>query len=206
MGIVFVDVGVSLDGYMAGPNRGPDNPMGGRVMSIHQWVFECASFREHLGMKGGVSGTLDDDLIKRVFARSGANVMGRRMFDEGEVAWPEEAPFHGPVFVLTHHAREPWVRKGGTTFYFVTDGIESALAQAKIAAKGKDVRISGGAETIREYLDAGQIDEFTLHLAPVVLGDGLRLMDGLSAEKLKFEQTGSSSSALVTHVDYRVLR
>ena len=206
MGVVFVDVGVSLDGYMAGPNRSPGNPMGDGARSIHQWMFECACFRAHVGMEGGVAGTADDARIAQVFARSGANVMGRRMFDEGEVAWPEEAPFHGPVFVVTHHAREPWVRKGGTTFYFVTDGIESALAQAKAAAKGKDVRISGGAETIREYLDAGYIDELTLHLAPVVLGDGLRLMDGLSAEKLKFEQTGSSSSALVTHVSYRVLR
>ena len=206
MGIVFVDVGVSLDGYMAGPNRGPDNPMGGRAVSIHQWVFECASFRERLGMKGGVSGTPDDDLIKRVFARSGANVMGRRMFDEGEVAWPEDAPFHGPVFVLTHHAREPWVRKGGTTFHFVTDGIESALAQAKAAAKGKDVRISGGAETIKEYLDAGHVEELTLHVAPAMLGEGLRLMDGAGSKKWKFEQVASSGSALVTHITYQIMK
>lgn len=205
MGVVFVDVGVSLDGYMAGPNRGPDNPMGGVAMSIHEWVFATASFREHLGMEGGTSGTPDDDMIKRVFARCGANVMGRRMFDEGEVAWPEEAPFHGPVFVLTHDAREPWVRKGGTTFYFVTEGIESALAQAKAAAKGKDVRISGGGETIREYLNAGLVEEFTLHIAPALLGEGLRLMDGADAAQWKFEQLSSSGSELVTHITYRVV-
>jgi dihydrofolate reductase len=205
MGVVFVDVGVSLDGYMAGSNRGPDNPMGGVAMSIHEWIFATASFREHLGMEGGASGTPDDDMIKHVFARSGANVMGRRMFDEGEVAWPEKAPFGCPVYVLTHHPREPWVRKGGTTFYFVTDGIESALAHAKAAAKGKDVRISGGAETIREYLDAGLVEELTLHIAPAMLGDGLRLLAGPGSGRWKFEQVASSGSELVTHITYRVV-
>ena len=205
MGVVFVDVGVSLDGYMAGPNRSPENPMGGVAGSIHAWVFECASFRKRVGIEGGVSGTPDDEMIEGVFQRTGANVLGRRMFDEGEVAWPEDAPFRGPVFVLTHHAREPWVRKGGTTFNFVTDGIESALAQAKAAAKGRDVRISGGAETIREYLDAGHVEELTLHVAPVMLGEGVRLMDGPTSRKWKFEQTASRGSELVTHITYRVL-
>ena len=202
---MFFDVGVSLDGYIAGPNRGPQNPLGDGGVGMHAGAFQTATFRDRLGVGGG-DRSHDDELVKHEFDRAGAHVMGRRMFDEGEVNWPEDAPFRSPVFVLTHHAREPWKRKGATTFYFVTDGIESALAQAKAAAKGKDVRISGGAETIREYLDAGHIEEFTLHLAPVVLGDGLRLMDGLSPEKLKFEQTESSSSPLVTHINYRVTR
>jgi dihydrofolate reductase len=109
---------------------------------------------------------LNDTLVKDIFARAGAHLMGRRMFDEGEVGWPENAPFRTPVFVLTDSPREPWVRKGGTTFFFVPDGIASALKQTKTAAGGKDVRVSGGAETIRQFIEAGLIDEFTLHIAP----------------------------------------
>jgi len=206
MSKVFFDVGVSLDGYIAGPNRGPKNPLGDGGVGMHEWIFRTATFRDRLGLGGAGEASVDDATVKHVFERTGANVMGRCMFDEGEVNWPEDAPFRSPVFVLTHDVREPWVRKGGTTFYFVTDGIESALAQAKAAAKGKDVRISGGAETIRQYLDAGHIDEFTLHIAPVILGEGVRLFHRLSPEKLKVEQTASSGSPLVTHVDYRVLR
>jgi dihydrofolate reductase len=206
MSVVFFDVGMSLDGYIAGPNRGPKNPLGDGGVGMHEWLFRTQTFREKLGIGGAGETSQDDAIVKHLFDRAGANVMGRCMFDEGEANWPEEAPFRTPVFVLTHDVREPWERKGGTTFYFVTDGIESALTQAKAAAKGKDVRISGGAETIRQYLDAGHIDEFTLHIAPVILGEGVRLFHRLSPEKLKFEQTASSGSELVTHVDYRVLR
>jgi dihydrofolate reductase len=201
---VFVDVGVSLDGYLAGPNRGPHNPMGGSSTIIHQWVFETATFREHLGMPGGAHSP-DDAIVKAIFARAGAYVVGRHMFEEGEVAWPENAPFHAPVFVLTHTPREPWPRPGGTTFHFVTDGIESALELARAAAGSKDVRISGGAATIRQYIQAGHVEEITLHVAPVLLGSGIRLLDGLSSADLALELVEAVASPLVTHIRYRVV-
>jgi dihydrofolate reductase len=202
---VFVDVGVSLDGYLAGPNSGPRNPMGGSSTIIHQWVWETASFREHLGLPGGGATSPDDAIVKAIFERAGAYVMGRHMFEEGEVSWPENAPFHTPVFVLAHAPREPWPRPGGTTFHFVTDGIASALAQAHAAAGGKDVRISGGAATIRQYLQAGLVEEITLHVAPVLLGGGIRLLDGLGPSDVALEQVEVVASPLVTHVRYRVL-
>jgi len=201
---VFVDVGVSLDGYLAGPNRGPRNPMGGSSTIIHQWILETASFREHLGIPGGAHSP-DDTIVKAIFARAGAYVMGRHMFEEGEVGWPENAPFHTPVFVLAHAPREPWPRPGGTTFHFVTDGIESALAQARAAAGGRDVRISGGAATIRQYIQAGHVEEITLHVAPVLLGGGIRLLDGLSSTDLALEQLDAVASPMVTHIRYRVV-
>jgi dihydrofolate reductase len=202
---VFVDVGVTLDGYFAGPNRGPRNPMGGSSTIIHRWLFETASFLEHIGLPGGDATSPDDAIVKAIFARAGAYVMGRRMFEEGEVGWPENAPFHAPVFVLTHTPRGPWPRPGGTTFHFVTDGIESALEQARAVAGGKDVRISGGAETIRQYVQAGRVEEITLHVAPVLLGDGIRLFDGLSPTDLALEQIEVVASPVVTHARYRVL-
>ncbi|UVH57320.1 dihydrofolate reductase family protein [Variovorax paradoxus] len=204
-GKVFFDVGISLDGCMAGPNAGPGNPLGDGGRAMHGWVFQTATFREILGIPGGggEQGTPDDERVKRVFARAGAYVMGRRMFDEGEVSWPENPPFRAPVYVLTHSPREPWVRLGGTTFHFVTDGLESALAQAKVAAGGKDVRISGGADTVRQYIKAGRVDECTIHVAPSLLGAGLRLLDGLAPEELKMTPVSAESSALVTHLDYR---
>jgi dihydrofolate reductase len=203
---VFVDVGVSLDGYIAGPNRGPHNPLGDGGVSIHQWLFETPSFLKRLGLPGGGQTSPDDQVVEEIFERAGAYVMGRRMFDEGEVGWPENAPFRAPVFVLTHSAREPWQRKGGTTFFFLTDGIASALDQARTAAGGKDVRVSGGAETIRQFVASGLIDELTLHIAPVLLGNGVRLLDHLDPADLELQQVGASSSPLVTHIKYRVLR
>ncbi|MEP7085811.1 MAG: dihydrofolate reductase family protein [Gemmatimonadota bacterium] len=206
MSKVFFDVGMSLDGYIAGPNRGPTNPLGDGGRSLHEWMFETATFREILHLGGGGRTGEDDARVEQLFARAGAYVMGRNMFEEGEVSWPEEAPFHAPVFVLTHDQRAPWVRTGGTTFYFVTDGIESALAQAKAAAKGKDVRVAGGAYTIKEYLHAGHIDDFTLHIAPMLLGEGVRLLDRFSRDKLKLEQVEATGAELVTHISYRVVR
>ncbi|HTT13965.1 MAG TPA: dihydrofolate reductase family protein [Burkholderiaceae bacterium] len=205
MGKVFFDVGVSLDGYLAGPNARPGNPLGDGGPGIHAWMFKTAAFREHLGMTGGET-TRDDDVLRQVFERTGAYVLGRRMFAEGEVGWPETAPFRAPVFVLTHHAREPWPRPGGTTFFFVTEGIASALAQARAAAGAKDVRISGGAATIRQFVAAGLIDEFTLHVAPVILGGGVKLMDPLRPADLVAEQVEVIASPLATHIRYRVLR
>lgn len=205
MGKVFFDVGVSLDGAIAGPNRGPDNPLGDGGVALHGWMFATSTFRRRLGMEGGET-SRDDAIVKEVFERAGAYVLGRRMFEEGEVSWPEEAPFGAPVFVLTHRAREPWPRKGGTTFYFVTDGIESALAQARAAAGGKDVRISGGAQTIRQYLEAGLIDDFALHIAPKLLPDGLRLFEGIRLQEIHAVPAEAISTPLVTHLRYRIAR
>jgi len=199
---VFVDVGLSLDGFIAGPNGGPGNPLGDQGVRIHEWVFALASFRERLGMTGGETGG-DDAIVRQVFARCGAYVMGRRMFDEGEVSWPENPPFRALVFVLTHHKRTPWVRDGGTTFHFVTDGMESALRQAKAAAGSLDVRISGGADTVRQYIKAGLVDELTIHLAPVLLGTGTRLFDGADATQRPIEPVAAVTSKGVTHLTYR---
>jgi len=202
---VFFDVAVSLDGYIAGPNRGPRNPLGDRGTSVHNWMFQTASFRKMIGLPGGDTGE-DDAVVRAVFERSGAYVMGRHMFEEGEIGWPEEAPFHAPVFVLTHTPREPWPRKGGTTFTFVTDGMKSALEQAKAAARGKDVRISGGAATIRQFLKAGLVDEFTLHVSPVIQGAGVSLFDHMAHDDFKMEQAQVIASRLTTHITYRVAR
>lgn len=155
-------------------------------------------------MPGGETGS-DDDIVRAILARIGANVMGRRMFDEGEVGWPENAPFHTPVFVLTHHARAPWVRPGGTTFYFVTDGFASALAQARAAAGARDVRISGGAATIQQALRAGVVDELHVHIAPLLMGEGVRLFDG-GRDLPALEIMTVRPSSQVTHLSYRVLR
>ena len=205
MSKVFVDVGVSLDGYIAGPNRGPGNPLGDRGTSIHQWMFQTATFLDRIGLTGGQTSP-DDTLVKQVFDRAGAYVMGRRMFDEGEVGWPENPPFRAPVFVLTRSARQPWSRTGGTTFFFVTDGIESALRQATTAARGKDVRISGGAATVAQYLNAGLVDDLTLHVAPVLLGDGVRLFEQARPDAIALAQAQASGSPLVTHIRYTITR
>lgn len=205
MAKVFIDVGMSLDGYIAGPNGRAGNPLGDGGLELHQWMFNTATFGERLG-RGGGERSRDDDMVRQVFERAGAYVLGKRMFEEGEVGWPEDAPFRAPVFVLTHTPREPWVRKGGTTFHFVTDGIESALAQARAAAGAKDVRVSGGAATIREYLAAGVVDDMMLHIAPMLLGAGVRLFEGLAPAAVKLEPVEVVASPLVTHVRYTVGR
>ncbi|HEX8761813.1 MAG TPA: dihydrofolate reductase family protein [Pseudonocardiaceae bacterium] len=142
--------------------------------------------------------------MRETFERTGASVMGKRMFDLGEQAWPEEAPFHTPVFVVTHTRREPWERPGGTTFHFVNDGISSALDQAREAAGDRDVRISGGAETIQEYLDSDLIDEFSITLAPVLFGTGIRLFDRVDPDRLALDQARTDASSRVTHLTYTV--
>jgi dihydrofolate reductase len=201
---VFVHVGISLDGFVAGVNRGPKNPLGHMGVKIHEWMFHTRAFRENLKLGGGGETGPDDELVRATSARIGANVMGRRMFEEGEANWPEEAPFHTPVFVLTHERRAPWERPGGTTFYFVDDGIESALEPARRAVGGKDVRISGGADVVRQYLNAGLVDE--LALSPILLGDGLRLFDGFDRRKVSFEVVEAIHSPRVTHLRYGAKR
>jgi dihydrofolate reductase len=205
MSKVFVDVGMSLDGRIAGPNAKPGNPLGDGGTRLHQWAFQLSSFLERLGMSGGETGG-DDALVRAVFARTGAYIMGRRMFDEGEGSWPKNPPFRAPVFVLTHQPREPWVREGGTTFTFVSDGLDSALRQARAAAGGKDVRVSGGADTIRQFLKRKIVDEMTIHLAPVILGAGVRLFDKVGPADLEATPEKVSGSPLVTHLTYKVAK
>ena len=176
-GKVFFSVTMSLDGFMAPEAvpvedvfspEGQNDPRVQRWMTkwseLQAWAFPLRLFRENLKLGEGGEEGLDNDIARATYERTGASVMGKRMFDGGEQAWPEEAPFHTPVFVVTHTKRDPWERPGGTTFHFVNDGIESALDQAREAAGDRDVRIAGGAETIQEYLNAGLIDEFSIAL------------------------------------------
>jgi dihydrofolate reductase len=217
-GKVFFSVTMSLDGFMApeavpvedlfGPEQKPDDP---RVqhwmaqwMELHQAAFPQRFFRENLKLGEGGEEGLDNDIARETHERIGANVMGKRMFDAGELSWPEEAPFHTPVFVVTHTKRDPWERPGGTTFHFVNDGIEPALDQAREAAGDRDVRISGGAETILQYLNAGLIDEFTITLSPVLFGTGIRLFEGVDADRVALEPVRAERSPRVTHLTYAV--
>jgi dihydrofolate reductase len=202
---VDVDVGMSLDGFIAGPNGRPGNPLGDGGTRIHQWLYPLATFHERRGSTGGKTGP-DDAILQAVFARAGAYVMGRRMFDEGEVGWPENAPFRAPVFVVTHQPREPWVRKGGTTFFFATQGIESALEKANAVAGDKDIRVSGGANLIRQYISAGLVDELNIHLAPVLLGQGVRLFDHWTDSDVRLEPAEVVASPSVTHLSFRVAK
>lgn len=205
MGKVFFDVGITIDGYIAGPNRRPDNPLGDGGLSIHDWMFKQKSFREHVGMEGGEENNNDNDIIGRIFNRIGANIMGRHMFEEGEANWPEEAPFHTPVYVLTQQRREPWERKGGTIFYFTNESLDLILKKAKKDAGEKDVRISGGASVIQQYLNAGFIDEFSIHIAPILMGEGIRLFENLRKDNFSFEIDNAVQSPDVTHIFYRVI-
>jgi dihydrofolate reductase len=214
-GKVFFSVTMSLDGFMAPENvpfedvfspQGQSDPRVRRWLAkwseLQAWVFPTRFFRENLKFgEGGEEGT-DNDVARATFERTGVSVMGRRMFDAGEQSWPEEAPFHTPVFVVTHTPRDPWERPGGTTFHFVDDGIESALDQAREAAGDRDVRISGGAETIQQYLDAGLVDEFSITLAPVLFGTGIRLFDHVAPDRLALTQVRSDASSRVTHLTY----
>lgn len=202
MSKVFVSMGISVDGCVAEPNRSIDDMGSEGWMALHRWVFDQRVFRESLKIGGGGETGPDNDYLTNTFQRIGVNIMGKKMFHEGERAWPEDAPFHTPVFVLTHEVREPWERKGGTTFYFVNDGIEAALLRAREVAGGKDVRICGGADVVRQYLNAGFVDELMLSVAPTFLGNGLRLFDGIDAKSLGLEITEVLASAKVTHLRY----
>ena len=205
MSAVFADLSISLDGCIAGPNAKPGNPLGDGGERLHDWMTVLASWREAHGSSGG-DRTADDDLVRHTIQRTGAHIMGRKMFDEGERVWGENAPFHTSVFVVTHRAREPWVRQGGTTFFFVTEGATAALEQAKAAAGGKDVRIAGGAQVFQQLFSAGLVDEFTLHIVPIVLGHGVRLFDGLGADHQNLEVAVARASRLTTHVTYQASR
>lgn len=205
MSKVIFDSGISLDGYFAGDNRGPANPMGGVSGKIHQWMFRQKAFWKHLKMAGGEEDGADGRLIEDVFARTGAYIMGKRMFEEGELVWPEDL-FGADVYVLTHEKRAPWVQQGSTTFYFVNDGIYSALEKARASARGKDIRIQGGAHTIQQFLHAGLIDECMIHIAPVFLGSGIRLFEGMDRDLYEIRIEEQIPSALTTHLRYSFAR
>jgi dihydrofolate reductase len=211
MGKVFFSVGMSLDGFMAPEGMDlahADDPNYkdwlSQWMELQKWVSQQRFFRENLQLgEGGETGQ-DNRILEETFNRTGVNIMGKRMFEGGERFWPEEAPFHTPVFVLTHQVRSPWERPGGTTFHFVNDGIESALRQAREVAGDKDIRIAGGAHAIVQYLNAGLVDEFSIALAPVFFGEGVRLFDGIDRRKVSPEIVEAIHSPLVTHLRYAV--
>lgn len=203
MSKIIFDSGISLDGYFAGENRSPSNPMGGVSPKIHNWMFNQKAFWDYLGIEGDREDGPDGKYIKETIERTGAFIMGKRMFEEGEVVWPEDL-YKADVFVLTHEKREPWVQKGSTTFYFINDGIESSLVKAKQSAKGKDIRIQGGANTIQQFLNAGLIDEFFIHISPVFLGSGIRLFDGIDKDKYDIQIVEVVPSDLTTHLRYKL--
>jgi dihydrofolate reductase len=215
-GKVFFSVSMSLDGFIApesmegmiAPERQHDPEVRRQAeqwMEMQNWLFQQRFFRENLKLGEGGEEGRDNEIAKETFDRTGASVMGKRMFDLGEQAWPEEAPFHTPVFVVTHTKRDPWERPGGTTFHFVNDGIHTALRQAQDAAGDRDVRVAGGGATILEYLNAGLIDEFSVTLAPVLFGAGTRLFDNVNAAQLACEQIRAEPTAAnVTHLTYAV--
>ena len=201
-GKVFFSVSMSLDGFIAPESL--SDLMGQQWMELQQWIFPQRFFRENLKLGEGGEEGLDNDIARATHERTGASVMGKRMFDAGELAWPEEAPFHTPVFVVTHTRREPWERPGGTIFHFVSDGIETALDRAREAASDRDVRIAGGGATILEYVNAGLIDEFSIALSPVLFGSGIRLFEAVDAGRVALELVRTEPSPRVSHLTYAV--
>jgi dihydrofolate reductase len=220
MAKLTVDISTSLDGFVAGPNMSPDEGLGEGGERLHEWAFATQSFHEIHGRESEGAANADSEILEEAARAPGAVLMGRNMFGGGQGPWGEdtawgdepwegwwgdEPPFHMPVFVLTHHPREPLV-KGETTFTFVTDGIESALEQAREAAGGKDVAIGGGANVVQQYLKAGLLDEMQIHVAPVLLGEGVRLFEDLGSEHIELEITRVVDSPAVTHLRYRVAK
>jgi dihydrofolate reductase len=217
MARLMLDISMSLDGFVAGPNQTLEQPLGEGGERLHEWAFAVAGFREMHGLPGGEAG-VDNEVVEESLRNTGATVMGRRMFSGGEGPWEDDPnadawwgddpPFHHPVFILTHHAREPVTKQGGTTFTFVTGGIEAALEQARSAAGDKDVAVGGGANVAQQYLKAGLLDELQIHVVPVLLGDGVRLFDDhLTGAPGELESTRVVESPTgVAHLGYRVVK
>ena len=210
IGKLRFQISISLDGYVAGPNQSEENPLGEGGEQLHEWVVKLAAWRKAHGREGGEVNA-SSPLFEAALEGIGATIMGRNMFGGGpgpwgdepwEGWWGDEPPFHHPVFVLSHHAREPLVKEGGTTFTFVTDGIEAALEQAREAAGGADVALAGGAEAGRQYLAAGLVNEMLLNVVPILLGDGAHLFDGLGTE-VGLEQVRVVEAPDVAHLVYR---
>jgi dihydrofolate reductase len=214
MGKLTADISMSLDGFVAGLNQTLDDPLGEGGEGLHEWVFATAGWREQHGLTGGEDNA-DSKVVEEGRRNTGATVMGRRMYSGGEGPWEndpnadgwwgDDPPFGHPVFVLTHHAREPVTKQGGTTFTFVTGGIEAALEQARAAAPDKDVLVAGGADAIQQYLKAGLVDELQIHVVPTLLGDGVRLFENhLGSERPELECTRVIESPAVTHLKYQL--
>ena len=202
---------ISLDGYGAGPGQSAEAPLGVGGEELHEWMFPTRTFQQLQGEEGGTTG-VDDELTRRGFENVGAWIMGRNMFASSRGPWPDDGwkgwwgddpPYHGPVFVLTHHPRAPIPMQGGSTFHFVTDGIHAALQRAVEAAGGRDVRIGGGVGTIRQYLAAGLIDEMHFAISPILLGSGEHLLGGISAPDLGYEVAEHIPTSSATHVVLR---
>jgi dihydrofolate reductase len=213
VGRVVADISTSLDGYVAGPDQSLDDPLGKGGEQLHEWAFGLRGWRERHGRSGGDTGPVND-LLEEGIRATGATIMGRRMYSGGQGPWEDDPnadgwwgddpPFHHPVFVLTHHPREPREMKGGTSFTFIADGIDSALEQARDAAGDKDVAIGGGAEAIQQFLEAGLVDELQIHVVPVLLGGGARLLDRVGPDDVELETTSVIEEAGVAHLRYRV--
>ena len=215
MGKLVADISMSLDGFVAGPNPTLERPLGDGGESLHEWALPLQAWRKPHGLPGGEINASTKVVEERLEA-TGAVLMGRRMFSGGEGPWEDdpnatgwwgdEPPFHVPVFVLTSHPREPLSMKGGTTFTFVTEGIEAALDEARAAAEGRDVQVSGGASVVQQYLAAGLLDELQVNVAPVLLCGGTRLFDFREAVLPALEIAGVVEAPAVTHLKYRVLK
>jgi dihydrofolate reductase len=209
--LVVSNFAVSLDGYAAGPDQSLQNPLGVRGPELMEWFFHTRTWRSMQGADGGETG-VDDQIAQQGFAEVGAWILGRNMFGPVRGPWPnedwkgwwgDEPPYHVPVFVLTHYAREPLAMKGGTVFHFVTDGIASALEKARAAANGKDVRVGGGAATVRQLLSASQIDEMHLALSPTLLGSGEHLFQGIDMHALGYRCDKVVAGERATHMFLR---
>ena len=209
-----LSITMSLDGYVAAPNQDGQNPLGVGGMELHKWMFPLNAFKEMHGEEGGEVNA-SSAVVEERRTNIGATIMGRNMFGPVRGPWPDESwrgawgenpPFHHPVFVLTHHEREPLAMDGGTTFYFVTDGIASALKRAGDAAQGQDIWLAGGASVANQYLASGLVDEIDVSISPVILGGGERLFDGLERGALKLEQARAVDGSGVTHIKYLVRR
>ena len=208
-----LEITMSLDGFVAGPDPTLEEPLGRGGEQLHEWILGLASWREQHGLEGGER-NVDDDVVRETAGKSGAILMGRKMFSGGsgpweddpkaDAWWGDDPPFGVPVFVLTHHPRETVTKPNGTSYVFVTDGVEAALEQAQAAAGDRGVSVAGGAEVVQQYLRAGLLDELELHVVPLLLGDGVRLFDGVGDVKL--ERTRIVDSPTVTHLWYRVLK
>src|SRR4051794_14697165 len=210
---VTADISMSVDGYVAGPGATLEEPLGAGGEQLHEWATRLAAWREPHGLEGGET-DVDSELLEEAMRASGAVVMGRKMFSGGSGPWEadpnadawggDEPPVHAPGFVVTQHPREPVEKRGGTTFTFVDDGVESALEQARVAAGGKDVSVAGGAGIVQQCLAAGLLDELQVHVAPVLLGGGVRLFDGATTGRLEVTRVVAAPHA--THIRYRVVR
>jgi dihydrofolate reductase len=187
------EISMSLDGFITGPNEGVGNPLGDDDGRLHDWMF-------------GKATDADARVLGEAYTRTGGIVMGKRMFDVGVEPWGDPPPFHRPVFVLTHDARDPMPMHGGTTYHFVTEGLEAALERAHTAAGAKDVGIWGGAHIIRQYLEAGLLDELQIHLVPIVLGDGVRLFEGVGSERIELQRVRTIETPAATHLRFEVLK